>query len=119
MIRIILSLAFLLPLITSGSAFDNGQYKDVDPYIRNWFKSLKSPHGVPCCDTSDGHFTIWRQSEKQGYEFEAFIEDQWIPIPPDTVIRNNNNPTGQPIVWYIKLADRTYHIRCFILGPDA
>jgi hypothetical protein len=42
---------------TPALARDNGQYEDVPENIRNWFKSVRSPQGIPCCDISDGHRT--------------------------------------------------------------
>ena len=50
-----LSLACLSVLATAALAFDNGQYENVPPDIRAWFKSVMAPNGVPCCDISDGH----------------------------------------------------------------
>jgi len=38
-------------------AFDNGQYDNVSPDIRAWFKGVTAPNGVPCCDMADGDRT--------------------------------------------------------------
>lgn len=102
-------------LTTSAFGFDNGQYQNVDPKIRKWFKELRSPSNIPCCDIADGHMTTWRPSQVNGYEYEAYIEEQWVPVPPEVVIRGIPNPTGSAVVWYIKLSE-IIQIRCFILG---
>jgi hypothetical protein len=44
--------AFLIS--TPSLIRDNGQFGDVPPEIRAWFKSVKSHAGVPCCDIADG-----------------------------------------------------------------
>jgi hypothetical protein len=50
-------LAWLAMMAGAALAFDNGQYDNVPPDIRAWFKSVIAPNGVPCCDISDGHRT--------------------------------------------------------------
>ena len=104
---------------TPASAFDNGQYGDVPDNIRSWFKSVKSPNGVPCCDIADGHRTTWRGTPEGGYEVP--INGEWAPVPPESIVYNAGNPTGEAIVWYV-LKDATapflgrWHIRCFVPG---
>jgi hypothetical protein len=44
-------------------AFDTGQYADVPNDVRAWFKGVRSPLGVPCCDIADGHRTTWKGDE--------------------------------------------------------
>lgn len=111
----------LLCLITTPAlSFDNGQYKNVDPKIRDWFEKQRSPNGVPCCSVADGHSTTWRKSETEGYEYEVPIEGDWVPVPNEVIIRNANNPTGEAIVWFVKQyqnqGTKNWYIRCFVLG---
>ena len=103
-------------LTTSALSFDNGQYQNVDPKIRDWFKNLRSPQGVPCCSTSDGRYTTWRKSEFEGYEYDVPIEGKWVPVPNEAIIRNANNPNNEAIVWYVKQTIEKPYIRCFVLG---
>ena len=99
---------------TRAFAFDNGQYGDVPDNIRSWFKSVRSPSGVPCCDIADGHRTTWRGTREGGYEVP--IENEWMPVPPESIVYNAGNPTGEAVVWYV-MKDATapfpgkYHIR--------
>jgi len=101
-------------LSASALAFDNGQYNDVPSNIRSWFKSVRSPHGIPCCDIADGHRTTWRGTDNGGYEVP--IEGEWLPVPPEAIIYNAGNPTGEAVVWYVRQATNTYYIRCFVPG---
>lgn len=106
-------------IATSAWAVDNGQYQNVDPKIRDWFEKQRAPNSrVPCCSISDGHITTWRKSEKEGFEYEVPIEGEWHVVPPEVIIRNSGNPTGSAIVWFVKQYSSTYHIRCFVLGPE-
>jgi hypothetical protein len=99
--------------IVPALAFDHGQYADVPPDIRAWFKAVRSPKGVPCCDVADGHRTTW-QAGKAGYEVP--IDGQWLPVPPDAVIDDAGNPVGEAVVWYTKFSDGKVYIRCFVPG---
>lgn len=102
-----LTAAFLLP----AYSFDNGQFGDVPDHIRSWFKSVRSPHGVPCCDEADGHRTTWRATAAGTYEVP--LEGEWIPVPPEAVIHNAGNPVGEAVVWYVK-PQGTIFVRCFV-----
>lgn len=96
------------------AAVDNGQYGDVPDNVRSWFKSVRSPRGVPCCDMSDGHRTTWRSGPAGGYEVP--IEDQWVSVPPEAIIYDAGNPVGEAVVWYVKQGATVFYIRCFVPG---
>jgi hypothetical protein len=115
--RAILAIASVLSLACiSAHGFDNGQWNNVDPQIRQWFKSVRNPQGIPCCDTADGHPTEWRSNETGGYD--AMIEGKWVAVPHHAVVRTTN-PTGKAVIWYETMrsplyAGPTYVIRCFV-----
>lgn len=104
-----------------------GQYAQYSDEERAWFKGVKSPRGVPCCDVADGHRTVWR-SGKEGYEVPITDDEgviHWRPVPPEALIKDSKNPTNDSIVWYRDFgpqfpddSDR-YYIRCLVLGPGA
>lgn len=98
----------------AADAFDNGQYNDVPPNIRSWFKNVRSPHGIPCCDIADGHRTTWRGNKEGGYEVP--IDGTWRPVPNEAIVYNAGNPTGEAIVWYVQQGADSYYIRCFVPG---
>ena len=91
-------LACLSVLATAALAFDNGQYENVPPDIRAWFKSVMAPNGVPCCDISDGHRTSYGVREGA---YWVPIEGQWMAVPERAVIRDLGNPVGEAVVWYV------------------
>ena len=97
-----LTQAVLLAGVTAlgGSAYaiDNGQYEHVPPEIRNWFKSVIAPNGVPCCDISDGHRTEY---DVRGGTYWVPIEGEWMAVPERAIIRDQGNPVGQAVVWYV------------------
>jgi hypothetical protein len=106
-------IAALSSLPQAVSAFDNGQYNDVPDHIRSWFKNVRSPHGVPCCDMADGHRT----------DYDLRPDGYWVPIagemrhvPPESIVYNAGNPVGEAVVWYVRQGADTYYIRCFVPG---
>ena len=97
-------------------AFDNGQYGDVPDNIRSWFKSVRSPNGVPCCDIADGHQTsydIRPPSTNEGSDYWIPIESEWYNVPKAAIVYGSGNPIGEAIVWYVKQGNG-YHIRCYV-----
>jgi len=91
-------LACLCALASAALAVDNGQYEHVPPDIRAWFKSVIAPNGVPCCDISDGHRTSY---DVRGGVYWVPIEGQWMAVPERAVIRDQGNPIGEAVVWYV------------------
>lgn len=103
----------ILTLIGRAHAVDNGQFEAVDPNVRSWFKSVRSPHGVPCCDIADGHRV---QEDIRGDHYWAFFEGEWREIPPEAVVYNVGNPVGEPVVWYVRQTPTEVYIRCYVPG---
>ena len=99
-------------LTSAALAFDNGQYEDVPPHIRSWFKNVLAPNGVPCCDISDGHRTDY-DVRSDGYWVP--IDGQWMPVPQEAIVQNAGNPVGEAVVWYSHYNERVF-IRCFVPG---
>lgn len=114
MLRLALASALALASLSHASAFDNGQYKDVPPDIRNWFKSVRSPNGIPCCDIADGRRTVWRPASIPPGGYEVFVDGEWLPVPPEAIVLGARNPTGDSIVWL--RPDK--QVRCFVLAPE-
>jgi hypothetical protein len=91
-------LAWLSALTGAAFAFDNGQYENVPPDIRAWFKGVVAPNGVPCCDMADGHRTEY---DVRGGAYWVPIEGEWMPVPAHAIIRDRGNPVGEAVVWYV------------------
>ena len=83
-------LAATTALTSAAFAFDNGQYDNVPPDIRAWFKSVMAPNGVPCCDISDGHRTEY---DVRNGTYWVPIEGQWMAVPERAVIRCRQRPS--------------------------
>lgn len=109
-----------LAVLLSYAAFakDNGQWGDVPDSVRSWFKGVRSPHGVPCCDMADGHRTLedWRGSTYWIPNPAALGAIEWMEVPPEAVVYNAGNPTGEAVVWYVVQGPGQVFIRCFVPG---
>lgn len=108
----------LLTLVTRGHAAWQNVAQEWEPYNltpeqKSWFKGVRSPHGVPCCDISDGHRTTWKADPVTGHYWIP-IESQWIEVPPEAVINNAGNPVGEAVVWYVWQGPDAVYIRCFV-----
>ncbi len=106
------TLALLLLLIA-----DNGQWEDLSPTQRQWFRS---PLIVPCCNIADGHRTDW-EIRKDGYWVPNPLDTKiWIPVPPNTVVQNAGNPIGEAIIWWVPSYEegivKGILIHCFVPG---
>jgi hypothetical protein len=99
-------------IFVSGTvrAVDHGQFENIPDDIRAWFKGVRSPTGVPCCDISDGHRTIY-DIRAGGYWVP--IDGAWWPVPEKAVVRNAGNPLGEAVVWYVSVRGNI-EIRCFV-----
>jgi hypothetical protein len=102
-----------------GSARDYGQYRNVDPAIREWIQGLKDKAGQGCCDTADGHPAEY-EWDIAGNRYRVQIEGEWYDVPQDAVI-DGPNKLGYATVWYWWSWEvdgkKIHHIRCFLPGP--
>jgi hypothetical protein len=104
-----------LGTIAATHAIDRGQFENVSPDIRAWFKSVIAPNGVPCCDESDGRRTDY---DMRDGAYWVPIEGEWMRVPERAVIRDQGNPIGTAVVWYVRHRGQII-IACFVPGPDA
>jgi hypothetical protein len=111
-----------------------GQYAQYSDQERAWFKAVRSPRGVPCCDIADGHKTTWKHGESEtGYVVAIDNRDEpsgteWVPVPQDALIIDTSDPEGDTVVWYVEQEGHTdengqrhrkFYIRCFVPGRGA
>jgi len=96
-------------------ARDNGQWGEVDPGTAAWFKSVRAPSGLACCDVADGHPVDAEFLDDR--HWWVFFEGEWRQVPNDAVVKDANNPMGRAVVWYasegLVNGKRVYYIRCF------
>jgi hypothetical protein len=109
---------FLLLLLGSTTALarDYGQYEDVPPAVREWFRDLRSPNGGAfCCDVAD---CLRTEAQLSDDHWRARAPDgTWIEIPPGSVITDRGNPLGEPILcatW--ALNSGSWNVLCFVPG---
>lgn len=110
----------VLVVSPAGAKWENAaaEWQDASPAERQWFKDVKAPNNVPCCDVADGHRTTfeWRQDDDGGH-FWVPIKGKMFMVPKGAVIWNTGNPTDTSIVWYSELYSRpdgAPYIRCFV-----
>ena len=104
-----------LYLTNPTSARDAGQYSQVSPEIRTWFKGLRSQAGVSCCDTADGtrvEDPDWRINSNGTYSVK--LDGEWQNVPADAVILDKNR-VGYTIVWTY-FQDGKRMVRCLMPG---
>jgi len=111
-IRTVLVLAVLsLPAF----ARDNGQYQNVSPDIRQWFRDQKSPKtGMICCSEADGNEA--QEDIRDGHYWATWpsVAPSWYQVPDEVVIRGPNK-TGHPVIWtYYERGE--VKIRCYAPG---
>ena len=87
--------------------------EDADAYLAPWFSSLSASDGTPCCAIADCRRTTSRITV-DGYE--TLVDDTWVAVPWDRVVRTAYNPTGEAVVC---CAPRTKIILCFVRPPDS
>lgn len=109
----------ILSLITTSAlaAGNADQWKNIDPATREWFRDLKAPGAyVHCCDIADGHRTDWEIRPDGYYVPVPWMpkgKEYWVKVPPETIIYDSGNPTGDAVIWYTTAVDS---IRCFVPG---
>ena len=130
-----LLLVMLSAVVASAHEQYPGQYAQYGDEQRGWFKSLRSPQGVPCCNTADGYHSEWESGESEtGYVVAVINHDapegfEWVPVPKSALIEPNTSPDHETWVWYtdqdgvtVDEAGKVHHkwyIRCFVPGQGA
>ena len=90
------------------------QYR-LDESQVGWFKSIKAPNGVPCCDISDGHPTEMERRADGIYIPDPHHAGIWLMVPEERVVKGASNPVGVATVWYVDYPNTgTIFIRCFV-----
>ncbi len=112
---LLLILGALIFVSGTARAVDRGQFENVPDDIRAWFKGVRSPSGVPCCDISDGHRTDYDVREGA---YWVPINGLWWRVPEKAIILNAGNPLGEAVVWYASLRGNI-EIRCFVPADAA
>lgn len=110
--------AFVAAGSTGAHARDYGQYSNVPNHLRNWFKSLYNRRtGVHCCNDTDCARTEARTVDGK-WQAKAPDGSSWIAVPPESVVVDQGNPTGEPILCGVPDEGSGGAELCFVPGPD-
>jgi hypothetical protein len=94
------------------------------PELNKWFDGLKSGKGACCSDAdgtaiTDADWASVSDTTKPRVHYKVFIEQQWVDVPDDAVIKEPNLD-GRTIVWPLRTwgpgNGLAMTIRCFIPG---
>jgi hypothetical protein len=117
-------IALLVLVASPVIARDNGQYAQVDPKIRQWFRNQLSPKtGGNCCNEADG---VYAEEDIRGEHYWTRFPQsngEWMQVPDDVVIKDPNR-NGAPVVWWYfernpVSRERELKIRCYAVGGGA
>ncbi|MEH2567913.1 hypothetical protein [Bradyrhizobium sp. AZCC 2289] len=100
----------LILAVGTARAVVRGQFGKIPDDVRAWFKCVRSPAGVPCCDISDGHRTIY---DVRAGVYWVPIDGVWWQVPEKAIVRSVGNPLGEAVVWYVNVRGNI-DIRCFV-----
>jgi len=89
-----------------------------DGHHDDWFKSLQSEIGSPCCDGSDALRLEDPEWEFAGDRYRVRINGEWHDVPPNAVVPVPNI-VGPAFVWPGKTVTGELYIRCFLPGAGA
>src|SRR6266446_4926905 len=90
---LLLILGALIFVSGTARAVDRGQFENVPDDIRAWFKGVRSPSGIPCCDISDGHRTEY---DVRDGAYWVPINGLWWRVPEKAIIRNAETRLAKP-----------------------
>lgn len=103
---------FTLVLLCTSARADDAQWHE-------WFSSLFSPSGTPCCAQYDGIvLTDVDWDHTLGHGYRVFVEGQWVDVPDSAVVRAKNK-FGRAVVWPYRDGAGVLHIRCFLPGAES
>jgi hypothetical protein len=103
-------------------AKDSGQWAQIDPAERQWFRNQHNPTTkLNCCNDADGAYAqedirdghYWARFMAKGY-YGGDVDSGWMPVPDGAVITDPNRH-GSPVVWWY-YDQGTLKIRCFASG---
>lgn len=116
----------LLLLTTTVFARDAGQWSNSDPYLSEWYKTLKQPDNkwMSCCGEADSYWADQTETGPNGELYAIITDDRddeplrrhhvpigtKILIPPHKIKWDQGNPTGH-IVIFLSSVDEVF---CYV-----
>jgi hypothetical protein len=101
-------LIFMAAILTLSSSLSHSAPPErADSKLAPWYRSLRQPGtGHACCAIADCRNVKWRTD---GQRYEVFIDkpsfggrapDAWLPVRPERILRDVDNPTGEAVACY-------------------
>jgi hypothetical protein len=116
LLMVIVALLAVIALLMLASATANAhwkpEYSAMPAEIQGWFKSLRSPRGMPCCDTADGQRVEDPDWERDDAGYRVRLDGAWNHVDFDQVV-DEPNRVGYAIVWRYN-----GKITCFLPGAS-
>lgn len=112
--RLAIALALCLFLVTGSSTGVVGAPPEgADMRLGPWFESLRQPGtGMSCCSISDCR-PVDSRVGPDGYE--AWIDNNWLPVPANRFLQSQPNPLGRAVACYMPVLG----IMCFVRPTEA
>jgi hypothetical protein len=90
------------------------------PELNEWFRSLHSKGGAPCCDAGDFDTGSAKRLDDIDWEskdghYRVRLGGKWIDVP-DTAVVPGANRSGAAMVWPFHQNGELVGIRCFMPG---
>lgn len=104
---------FMCLLLQPAFARDDGRWASSP--LKDWFNSLSSPGGGPCCSYADGVSIDDVDWEMKGDHYRVRLDGVWYDVPDANIVQGKNR-LGRAIVWPIKDEVGNVKIRCFMRG---
>jgi hypothetical protein len=102
------AIALLCVFGIKAFAQDNGQYTNVDPAIREWYRTRQiTPEAQQrfpfksCCDAADVVKTKFRVGDAGADVWEWLNGETWQRIPDDIIHRDEFAPGGEAVLFAV------------------
>ena len=108
-VAILGAIALLCVFGVKALARDNGQYANVDPAVREWYRTRQlTPQAQErfpfksCCDAADVVRTQFRVDNKNGKDVWEWLDGQtWQRIPDDIIHYDESAPGGEAVLFAV------------------
>jgi hypothetical protein len=107
----ILVVVGLIFSFTSAQPHDHNR-----PELGEWFKSLRSKGGAPCCDGSDAMSVESPDWDTKDGHYRVRLDGEWVDVPDEAVV-DVPNRSGEAKVW--PYTGYQKGVRCFLPGSLA
>lgn len=94
-------------LLTPAAARDLGQWENVDPAVRAWYRNAQLTEAARqrfkfqnCCDHADVFRTKFKVNKTTGAdEWLYLVDGKWKRVPPDIIHWGETAPDKQPTLF--------------------